>query len=51
MDYYTIPAGFLGYHIDSGEIGSWPLLAIYARVASEDCCGESEGEGTHTHTH
>lgn len=48
MDYYKIPAGFLRYHIDPGEIGSWPLLAMYARVASEGCCGESEGEGTHT---
>lgn len=49
MDYYKIPAGLLRYNIDPGEIGSGTLLARYARVALEGCCGESEGEDTHTH--
>lgn len=48
MDYYKIPAGLLRYNIDPGEIGSWTLLATYAKVSSEGCCGESEGEDTHT---
>lgn len=48
MDYYKIPAGLLRYNMDPGEIGSGTLLAIYARVVSEGCCGESEGEDTHT---
>lgn len=50
MDYYKIPAGLLRYNIDPGEIGSWTLLATYAKVSSEGCCGESEGEDTHTHS-